>query len=163
MSARITTPAAGRRSARIAAVLCGCLAAGVTAVAMAQQVTNPGDIIVERDVTPRGAFDSVPRSQDPVLVRATTFPANTFNPTMAAVVSDAELTSAHGSTGVVASNTAGATAASMQVLTGVLSGRESGNNMAMGAGVQAGGMGGSITSAVTGALAPISAALGAVK
>jgi hypothetical protein len=163
MSARITTPATGRRSARMAALVCGCLAAGVTAVAMAQQVVNPGDIIVERDVTPRSAFDSVPRSQDPVIVRATTFPANTFDPTMAAVVSDAELTNAHGSTGVIANGTAGATAASMQALTGVLSGRESGNNMAMGAGVQAGSMGGSITSAVTGALSPIAAALGAVK
>jgi hypothetical protein len=162
MPARIITPARGRRSAKIAAAVCGCLAAGVTAAAMAQ-VVNPGDIIVERDVTPRSAFDSVPKSQDPVLVRATTFPANTFDPTMAAVVSDAELTSAHGSTGVIASTTAGATAASMQVLTGVLSGRESGNNMAMGAGVQAGGMGGSITTSVTGALAPISAALGAMK
>ncbi len=162
MSARITTPARGRRSARIAAVVCACLAAGVTAVATAQ-VVNPGDIIVERDVTPRSAFDSVPKSQDPVLVRATTFPANTFDPTMAAVVSDAELTTAHGSTGVIASTTTSATAASMQALTGILSGRESGSNMAMGAGVQAGSMGGSITSAVTGALAPLSAAMGAVK
>jgi hypothetical protein len=124
---------------------------------------NPGDIIVERDITPRSAFDSVPKSQDPVLVRATTFPANSFDPTMAAVVSDAELTSAHGNSGVSPSSTAGATAASMQMLTGLLAGRENGNTMGMGSGVQAGSMGGSIAGAVTGALSPISAALGAVK
>ncbi|WP_322009896.1 hypothetical protein [Paraburkholderia sp. J12] len=162
MTGRTTTPACGRRSAGVAAVICGFLAAGVAAGAMAQAV-NPGDIIVERDITPRSAFGSVPKSQDPVLVRATTFPANSFDPTMAAVVSDAELTSAHGNTGVSPGTTAGATAASMQMLTGLLTGRENGNSMGMGAGVQAGSMGGSIAGAVTGALSPISAALGAVK
>jgi hypothetical protein len=163
MTASITTPAAGRRSVGAAAVVCGLLAAGASAAAMAQQAVNPGDIIVERDITPRSAFDSVPKNQDPVLVRATTFPANTFDPTMAAVVSDAELTSAHGSTGVATNGVTGATAASMQVITGVLAGRETGSNVAMGAGVQAGTIGGSLSSAVTGALSPLSAALGAVK
>jgi hypothetical protein len=162
MTARITTPATGRRSIRAAAVVCGLLAAGASATAWAQAV-NPGDIIIERDVTPRSAFDSVPKSQDPVLVRATTFPANSFDPAMAAVVSDAELTSARGSNGVVTGGIAGATAASLEVLTGVLSGKQNGSNMAMGAGVQAGTMGGSLSSAVTGALSPLSAALGAVK
>lgn len=171
MSARITTPAGSRRSARVtavvpaivAAVVGAILAAGVSAVATAQQVVNPGDIIVERDVTPRSAFDNVPRSQDPVLVRATTFPANTFDPTMATVVSDTDLTNAHGNTGVAANGAMGAEAASMQMLTSVLSGRQTGSNVALGANAQAGGLGGQISSVVTGALAPLSAALGAVK
>jgi hypothetical protein len=161
MTARIMAPAAGRRSVRAAAVVCGLLAAGVSAQVMAQ-VVNPGDIIIERDVTPRSAFDSVPKSQDPVLVRATTFPANSFDPAMAGVVSDTDLVNAHGSQGV-ANGVTGATAASLEVLTGMLSGKQTGSNVGMGAGVQAGGIGGSISSAVTGALSPLSAALGAVK
>lgn len=130
---------------------------------MAQQVVNPGDIIVERDITPRSAFAVVPKSQDPVAVRATTFPANTFDPTMASVVSDSELTSAHGSAGVAPNGTGGASAAGMQALTSILTGRDTGSNVALGSGGQAGGLGGMISSTVTGALAPLSAALGAMK
>jgi hypothetical protein len=130
---------------------------------MAQQVVNPGDIIIERDITPRSAFAVVPKSQDPVAVRATTFPANTFDPTMASVVSDSELTSAHGSAGVAPNGTTGASAAGMQALTSILTGRDTGSNVALGAGGQAGGLGGTISSTLTGALAPLSAALGALK
>jgi hypothetical protein len=164
MTACNTTPAHGRRSARVAAIVCGFLAAGVSAVATAQQDVNPGDIIVERDITPRSAFAEVPKSQDPVAVRATTFPANTFDPTMAAVVSDTELTNARGSAGVAPSGTTGANAASMQALTSILTGRDTGSNVAMGASGQSGaGLGGMISSTMTGALAPLSAALGATK
>ena len=62
--------------AGIAALFALCFAID----AQAQQVTNPGDIIVERTVTPRDAFVPVPRDQDPVAVRATTFPADSVNP-----------------------------------------------------------------------------------
>ncbi|MEX3704750.1 hypothetical protein AB3X92_28955 [Paraburkholderia sp. BR14317] len=100
MRARNSTRGARRRSAQVAAALCGLLAASVTAGVAAQQVTNPGDVIVERDITPRSAFDNVPKSQDPVLVRATTFPKNSFDPAMATLVTDTDLTNAHGSSGV---------------------------------------------------------------
>jgi len=170
MTACNTTPALGRRSARVVArgvaIVCELLAAGVPAVTAAQ-VVNPGDIIVERDITPRSAFANVPKSQDPVAVRATTFPANSFDPAMAAVVSDTELTNARGSAGVASGNapgTSGANAAGMQALTSILTGRDTGSNVAPGSGGQAAaGIGGMISSTMTGALAPLSAALGAVK
>ncbi|RQH09683.1 hypothetical protein D1Y85_00555 [Paraburkholderia dinghuensis] len=163
MTACNTAPAHSRRSARVAAIVCGCLAAGISAVTTAQQVVNPGDIIVERDITPRSAFASVPKSQDPVVVRATTFPANTFDPTMAAVVSDTELTNAHGSAGVAPGGPTGANAAGMQALSSILTGRDTGSNVALGASGQGGGIGGMISSTMAGALAPLSAALGAAK
>jgi hypothetical protein len=163
MTACNTTPAHGRRSAGVAAIVCGCLTAGVPTVATAQQVVNPGDIIIERDITPRSAFAEVPKSQDPVASRATTFPANTFDPTMAAVVSDTDLTNAHGSAGVAPNGANNASAAGMQALTSILTGRDTGSNVPLGAGGQAGGLGGMISSTMTNALAPLSAALGAAK
>ncbi|MFC5428535.1 hypothetical protein ACFPTO_06915 [Paraburkholderia denitrificans] len=163
MSACITTPAHSRRSARGAAVVCGFLAAGVSAVASAQQDENPGDIIVARDITPRSAFANVPKRQDPVAVRATTFPASGFDPAMAAVASDADLTNARGSARVAPGGPANANAAGMQALTGILSGRNTGSNVALGAGAQPGGIGNTISSSATGALAPLAAALGAIK
>ncbi|WP_296655686.1 hypothetical protein [Paraburkholderia sp.] len=164
MPACITTPAHTRRSARGAAVVCGFLAVGVSAVAAAQQGENPGDIIVARDITPRSAFANVPKRQDPVAVRATTFPASGFDPAMAAVASDADLTNARGSAGVAPGGPANnANAAGMQALTGILSGRNTGSTVAMGAGAQTGGIGNTISSGVSGALAPLAAALGALK
>lgn len=164
MTARITTPACGRRSARTAAVIGAILAAGVSAVAMAQQVVNPGDIIVERDITPRSAFDSVPTSQDPVAVRATTFPKNSFDPAIAQLVSDTDLTNAHGSSGVDTGGALSGTAAGLQAVTRILAGNPTGGNMAMGPGAQAGGgIGATISSSVTGAIAPLTGALGALK
>jgi len=80
----------------------GLCASAFAAGVSAQQVVNPGDIIVERDVTPRSAFASVPKSQDPVLVRATTFPKNSFDPAMATLVNDTDLTNARGNSGVPA-------------------------------------------------------------
>ncbi|TAM05936.1 MAG: hypothetical protein EPN70_07085 [Paraburkholderia sp.] len=165
MPACITTPAHSRRSARGAAVVCGFLAAGVSAVAAAQQGDNPGDIVVARDITPRSAFANVPKRQDPVAVRATTFPASGFDPAMAAVASDADLTNARGSAGVAPGSTTNtnANAAGMQALTGILSGRNTGSNVAMGASAQPGGIGNTISSGVNGALAPLAAALGVLK
>lgn len=130
-----------------------------TVDAQAQQVANPGDIIVERTVTPRDAFVSVPVDQDPVAVRATTFPANSFNPAIAQLVGDTDLTNAHGSSGVSDSGVLGG---GMQAVTQILSGRATGNNIALNSGAIGGpaaGVGGTITSSVTGALAPLSSVL----
>ncbi|WP_233802653.1 hypothetical protein [Paraburkholderia sp. HP33-1] len=129
--------------------------------AYAEQVANPGDIIVERSVTPRDAFVPVPRDQDPVAVRATTFPANSFDPAIATLVGDTDLTNAHGSTGVAAGGALGGTG--MQAVTQILSGKATGNTIPLnsgGIGGPAAGIGGTISSSVTGALAPLSNALG---
>ncbi|TKC83925.1 hypothetical protein FAZ69_23175 [Trinickia terrae] len=139
--------------------------AGAAQSADAQQSGNPGDIIVERTVTPRDAFAPVPRNQDPVAVRATTFPATTFNPMMASVVSDLDLTNAHGSNGVSAGNLNGSEAG-LQGITKLLSGSATGSNVAVGANAlpqPSVGVGGQISMSVTGALAPLGAALGALK
>jgi hypothetical protein len=136
--------------------------------AFAQQTVNPGDIIVERSITPRDAFVPVPHDQDPVAVRATTFPANSFNPAIATLVGDTDLTNAHGSSGVAEGGVLGGTG--MQAITQILSGKATGNNVALnagGIGAPAPGIGGTITSSVTGALAPLSnvltGALGGLK
>ncbi|CAG4890911.1 hypothetical protein [Paraburkholderia gardini] len=161
MTASTQTTRARRPSApRLAALLLGALAAGAATLASAEQAVNPGDIIVERQITPRIAYDNVPKSEDPVLVRATTFPASSFNPMMATMVSDADLTSAHGSTGL-ADGSVGA--AGLQAVTRILSGNATGNNIALNSGnigAPAAGIGGTISSSVSGALAPLSTALG---
>jgi len=156
-----------RRPIRVA--LCVALAGGACGAAHAQeQVANPGDIVVMRDVTPRIAYRHVPTDQDPVLVRATTFPANSFNPMMATMVSDLDLTNAHGSNGVMPGGMLGGNAG-MQAVTRVLTGDAAGAAGGMiargpvgGAG-PAGGIGGAISGAVTNALAPLTSALGAAK
>jgi hypothetical protein len=188
MNVRIKTPAAGRRTlARVAArlatqsatqsaarfaTLLGALTAlalaGLAPAARAEQVVNPGDIIVERDVTPRSAFSSVPRSQDPVGVRATTFPKNSFDPMIGALVSDTDLTNAHGSSGVAPGGILNNPNAGMAAVTRILSGNETGSNIALGASVGgAGGIGNTISSTVTSALAPLctvlTGALGATR
>ncbi|MFM0123925.1 hypothetical protein P0D73_34400 [Paraburkholderia sp. RL18-101-BIB-B] len=161
VSAHTSLPAA------LASVLV-LLSASFTVDAIAQQAVNPGDIIVERTITPRDAFVPVPKSQDPVAVRATTFPANSFNPAVATIVGDTDLTNAHGSSGVAAGGVLGDTG--MQAVTQILSGKATGNNVALnsgGIGLPAPGIGGTISSSVTGALAPLSntltGALGGLK
>lgn len=137
----------------------GIAAATGAGAAFAQQAVNPGDIIVQREITPRSAFVPVPVDQDPVAVRATTFPANTFNPAIAQVVSDADLTSAHGSSGLAP---AGAMANGMQTITRILSGNATGSNVALGVpgmSQAGGGIGGTISQSVTNSLAPLSTAL----
>lgn len=159
------TPARGRwgvvtRVATVLGALSAAAAAGVAPAVAAQQVANPGDIVVERDVTPRSAFDAVPRKQDPVGVRATTFPKNSFDPMMASLVSDTDLTNAHGSSGVASGGILNNPNAGMQAVTRILSGSPTGANTALGAtGGAVGGIGSTISSTVTGALAPLSTAL----
>ncbi|WP_118180750.1 hypothetical protein [Paraburkholderia phosphatilytica] len=149
-------PLANPLLAAALAVFAG-LASGV---AGAQQVVNPGDIIVERTVTPRSAFDTVPKDQDPVAVRATTFPANTFNPALAQLATDADLTNAHGSSGIAPNGAL--TGSGMQAVTRILSGNATGSNVALNAGAigqPAPGLGGQLSSSVSGALAPLTNAL----
>jgi hypothetical protein len=141
--------------------LLGALATGMALNAAAQQVVNPGDLIVERQITPRDAFVAVPTSQDPVSVRATTFPANSFDPAMATLVTDSDLTNAHGSSGV--GGDAALNGTGLQAVTQILSGKSTGNTVALNAGAigqPAAGIGGTISSSVVGALAPLSSALG---
>lgn len=160
------TPGASRRSGPVAAALAAIAAVvAMTSQTAAAQAVNPGDIIVERDVTPRSAFANVPKNQDPVLVRATTFPKNSFDPAMATLVTDTDLTNARGSSGVNASGAMGAQGAGMQAITHILSGNATGSNMAAGPGASggvAGGLGGTISSTITGALAPLTGATGAL-
>jgi hypothetical protein len=127
----------------------------------AQESSNPGDIIVERQVMPRDAFRALPRDENPVAVKATTFPAPAFDSTVGTLVSDADLTQVHGSQGLSGAGTAGGTA-SLQALTKILGGSATGSNVAMGPGGLAPttvGVGGTISMSVTGALAPLSSAL----
>ncbi|WP_206999539.1 hypothetical protein [Trinickia mobilis] len=164
MTASIFAKRAHRALALIPA-FAGVLMAGAAASANAQQSGNPGDIIVERTVMPRDAFTPVPKDQDPVAVRATTFPATTFNPLMASVVSDLDLTNAHGSSGVSTAGVNGSEAG-LQAVTRILSGSTTGSNVAVGANAlpqQGVSVGGQISMSVTGALAPLGAALGALK
>lgn len=154
------------------AVVTALGAAGlVPRIASAQQTpANPGDLIVIRTVTPRIAYRPVPTDQDPVAVRATTFPANTFDPAMAAIASDVDLTNARGSAGVAAgglaeSTTTAAAAAVARVLTGDLNGPGTrggigGVTVPTGA---VGGIGGTVSTAITGAISPLVGALGAIK
>ncbi|WP_233831501.1 hypothetical protein [Paraburkholderia sp. ZP32-5] len=144
-----------------ATILAALFSATLAGPACAEQVANPGDIIVERNVTPRDAFVPVPRDQDPVGVRATTFPANSFNPAIATLVGDSDLTNAHGSTGVAQGGVLNGTG--MQAVAQILSGKATGSNVALnagGIGAPAPGIGGTISSSVTGALAPLSNVLG---
>ena len=165
------SPAASLALDRLPAALASVLALLTTCLAgnaLAQQAVNPGDIIVERAVTPRDAFVPVPRTGDPVAVRATTFPANTFNPAIAQLVGDTDLTNAHGSSGVAENSVL--SGGGMQAVTQILSGKTTGSNVALnsgGIGMPAPGIGGTITSSVTGSLAPLSntltGALGGLK
>ncbi|TCG03688.1 hypothetical protein BZM27_46570 [Paraburkholderia steynii] len=153
-----STTGAPRLATRLA-VIAGLCAGGFAGAAFAQ-AANPGDIIVQREITPRIAYATVPKDQDPVSARVSTFPATTFNPTMAQVASDADLTNAHGSTGLDR-NVAGG--AGLQAVTRILTGNTTNNNVAInsgGIGQPAPGVGGNISASVTGALAPLSTALG---
>jgi hypothetical protein len=150
-----------RRASRAihAKTLASLFIAGFAGAAFAQSA-NPGDIIVQREITPRIAYAPVSKDQDPVSARVSTFPNTTFNPTMAQVASDADLTNAHGSTGL-GGNAAGG--AGLQAVTRILTGSTTNNNVALnsgGIGQPAPGVGGTISASVTGALAPLSTALG---
>ncbi|MBK3787049.1 hypothetical protein G3A43_43565 [Paraburkholderia aspalathi] len=160
-------PPSRRPAATLLCTLLGILAAGAAMSATAQEATNPGDLIIERQITPRDAFVPVPRSQDPVAVKATTFPAAAFNGAMGSMASDLDLNGAHGSSGV----SGGGMMPSLVGANGVggvehLLAGNAGSNVPVGSGASmggVGGIGGSIAQSVTGALAPLGAVLGAMK
>lgn len=131
--------------------------------AVGQQV-NPGDIVIDRQVTPRDAFGFVPKSDDPVASKAETFPARAFGPTVSGLVSDVDLQRAHGSGGIAAMGDIDRSVGQSTIAALGL-GSSSGTRSAMSQGAvgQSAGVGATITTSVTGALAPLGAALGALK
>ncbi|PTB18374.1 hypothetical protein C9I57_22465 [Trinickia symbiotica] len=130
--------------------------------AVAEQA-NPGDIVVKRQITPRDAFDSVPKTDNPIASKVETFPTRAFGPTVAGLMSDLELEHTHGSGGLAA--TSPIEAAGKATLATLGLGSSAGARSATSAGVagQGAGIGGAVTSSVTGVLAPLGAALGALK
>ena len=137
------------------------LAAGVVTAAAAQSDTQRGNLIIERDITPRDAFVPVPKSQDPISVQVQTFPTATFDGAIGAMASDLDLNSAHGTTGISGNGF-------MPSLVGAngIQHTLAGNAVPVGAGASfagAGGIGGSIAQSVNSALAPLGAAPGAMK
>ncbi|NPT56477.1 hypothetical protein [Paraburkholderia elongata] len=161
MNASTQKPSSRRPCAALLSALLGVLAAGAVTGAAAQSDTQRGNLIIERDITPRDAFVPVPRSQDPISVQVQTFPRATFDAAIGAMASDLDLNSAHGTTGITGNGF-------MPSLVGANSIEHmlAGNAVPVGAGASlggAGGIGASIAQSVNGALAPLGAALGAMK
>ncbi|CAE6790117.1 hypothetical protein [Paraburkholderia haematera] len=162
MNASTQMPRTRSPRAALLSVLIGVLAAGA-ATSAAAQATQPGNLVIERDITPRDAFVPVPRNQDPISVQVQTFPKAAFDGSIGTMASDLDLNSAHGTTGITGNGF-------MPSLVGangiqhMLAGN--GNAVPVGAGASfggAGGIGSSIAQSVNGALAPLGAALGAMK
>jgi hypothetical protein len=139
--------------------LCSVLAAGAIAPAAAQEATQPGNLIIERDVTPRDAFVPVPKSDDPIGVQVQTFPTAAFDGAIGSMASDLDLNGAHGTAGMKA-------LVGTNGVTHLLAGNGNGTGLSAGAAAGlggAGGLGSTITQTITGALAPLGAAMGAIK
>ncbi len=162
MNASTQKPSSRRPCAALLCALLGVLAAGAVTSAAAQS-TEPGNLIIERDITPRDAFVPVPKNQDPIAVQVQTFPTAAFDGALGSTASDLDLNSAHGTSGITGNGF-------MPALVGtngiqhMLAGN--GNSVPVGAGASfggAGGIGSSIAQSVNGALAPLGAALGAMK
>jgi hypothetical protein len=155
----------GRRVSRVAS-LAGIAFAGAAAMlsALPAAADEPGDLIIERTITPRIAYDVVPKKDDPVAVRVTTFPKSTFDSVMGGLVSDLDLNGARGSEGVAGSGSTSALAAATAAL-GVGSAAQQRNGAPMGLS----GMGGTntigttVSQTITGALAPLTSGLGNLK
>ena len=151
----------GNSRTALVCVLVSGLAAGAALPAAAQVADAPGNLIIQSTVTPRDAFVPVPKADDPIAVQVQTFPTGAFDSAMGAMVSDTDLTRAHGTAGVTGGSF-------MPALVGS-NGIEhllAGSGIPVGAGASLGGIGGiggSIAQTVTGALAPLGAAMGAMK
>ncbi len=145
----------------IASLVLASLLACVTMPVLADE---PGDLIIERDVTPRIAYRPVPVKDDPVAVRVTTFPSSTFDPMMKDVASDLDLSGARGSSGVQGNGSTSALAAALSSL-GVGQSAQQRNGAPLGAGATGGvtGIGPTISQTITGAMAPLTTGLGALK
>jgi hypothetical protein len=149
-----------------AAWFIGAAFAGSVAMwpALPAAADEPGDLIVMRTVTPRIAYDVVPKQDDPVAVRVTTFPKSTFDDVMGGLVSDLDLNGARGSAGVAGGGSSSALAAATAAL-GVGSAAQQRNGAPMGMA----GMGGTstigttVSQTITGALAPLTSGLGNLK
>lgn len=167
----IASSPAPRRGVPLTALLCALASAAAAAAAspvaaqqLMQPTTQPGNLVIERTITPRDAFVPVPKSQDPIAVQVETFPRATFNGAMASMATDLDLNGAHGSGGIAGSGVR-STLASVGGMGQVLG--ATGNSVPVGANATAGaglaGLGSSISQTVTSALAPLGAALGATK
>jgi hypothetical protein len=146
-------------------VLCSVLAAGVAVPAAAQQATQPGNLIIERDVTPRDAFVPVPRNDDPIAVQVQTFPTGAFDGAIGSMATDLDLNSTHGTAGITGNGFMPALVGA-NGLDHLLAGNGNGTGLSAGAAAGlggAGGIGSTITQTITGALAPLGAAMGAIK
>ena len=162
MNASTQKPSSRRPCAAVLCALLGVLAAGAVTGAAAQS-TEPGNLVIERDITPRDAFVPVPKSQDPIAVQIQTFPKATFDGAIGTMASDLDLNGAHGTAGIAGNGYMPALVGANGI-THMLAG--AGNNVPVGAGASfggAGGIGSSIAQSVNGALAPLGAALGAMK
>ena len=163
MNASTQKPNSSRPSAAVLCALLGVFAAGAVTSATAQQLTQPGNLIIEREITPRDAFVPVPKSQDPIAVQVQTFPRATFDGAIGTMASDLDLNGAHGTAGIAGNGYMPALVGANGI-THMLAG--AGNNVPVGAGASfggAGGIGSSIAQSVSSALAPLGAALGAMK
>jgi hypothetical protein len=144
----------------VLAMLAAC--AVTDALAQSSQ-TQPGNLVIERDVTPRDAFVPVPKDQDPIAVQVQTFPSGAFDGAIGSMASDLDLNGAHGTAGVAGSNFMPSLVGPRGVAQ-MLAGNR--NDVPVGAGASVGGIGGigsSIAQTVTGALAPLGGAIGAMK
>ncbi|WP_144156858.1 hypothetical protein [Paraburkholderia sp. BCC1885] len=169
MNASIQMPSLRSDHRTLLCVLCSVLAAGaaVSSVpAAAQQATQPGNLIIERDITPRDAFVPVPRNDDPIAVQVQTFPTVAFDGALGAMASDLDLNSAHGTTGISTGSSFMPALVGTNGIEHMLAGNGNGSGLPVGAAAGlggAGGIGSTITQTITGALAPLGAAMGSIK
>ena len=165
MNASTQTPRLRSGHTALLCALCCAFAAGAAVPAAAQQATQPGNLIIERDVTPRDAFVPVPKSDDPIGVQVQTFPTTAFNGAIGSMASDLDLNGAHGTSGITGNGFMPELVGTNGV-THLLAGNGNGTGLSAGAAAGLGGGGGigsSITQTITGALAPLGAAMGAIK
>ncbi|ANH74216.1 MULTISPECIES: hypothetical protein [Ralstonia] len=153
-----------RRHAWRVAIHCAiepiALAAGFAMMlAGAPVFADEGDIIVQRDVTPRIAYRGVSTESLPVRTAVSPFPTQAFNQSVGSVMSvlsDGELSTSHAS----AANT---TAGLQRVLTSQSSGvQPAAGGLAVGTavgGAAVGGVGGQVVQATAGIASQISGAL----
>ncbi|RKP59188.1 hypothetical protein [Pararobbsia silviterrae] len=154
-------------NASLAPRVVGALVIGamVTAPVISAFADEPGDLIIERSVTPRIAYRPVPVQDDPVKVRVTTFPSSTVDPLMEGLASDIDLGNARGSSGVQSNGVDGALGAATAAL-GIGSGAQQRGGLPAGIGGQGGGVAGvgaTVSQTITGALAPVISGMGSLK
>jgi len=157
-----------RRAGRLPtawAIALTAVVAGLSAMAeMAPALADDGDIVVQREVTPRIAYRGVPTESLPVKTAVSPFPTQAFNQSVGSVMSmlsDSELSTSRASGG--SNPTAGLPRAvtsqvgGLQPMAGALgTGPASGGAAIGGAGGQVVQATAGIASQISGALAPLS-------